>query len=125
MLKAKKINKGDIRRITAISKILGSKNKNKKKSMIESGFSLNYANNPSQFMNTKKVRKELDFLKYELERIQEQMDRTRNKAKYKELADTYQGFSKLSQLLGGNPTEKIQISVEDKDLIDRAFQNNT
>ena len=124
MLKAKKINKGDIRRTTAISKILGSKKKNIKKSMVEAGFSVNYADNPSQFMNTKKVKKELDWLKYEQEQIRDRMEKTRNKAKYKELGDTYQGLSKITQLVGGNPTERIIISSKDKEAIDKAFLDN-
>ena len=92
--------------------------------MVEAGFSVNYADNPSQFMNTKKVKKELDWLKYEQEQIRDRMEKTRNKAKYKELGDTYQGLSKITQLVGGNPTERIIISSEDKEAIDKAFLDN-
>ena len=123
-MKIKEISQSDKRRTTAISKILGSKGKNKKKSLIEAGFSVNYADNPSQFMNTKKVKKELDWLKYEQEQIRDRMEKTRNKAKYKELGDTYQRLNKITQLIGGNPTERIIISSEDKEAIDKAFLDN-
>lgn len=124
MIKQHIPSKNDIKRKTAISKILESKGKNKRKSLILAGYKENYADNPSQFMNTKKVRKELDWLKYEQEQIRERMEKTRNKAKYRELSDTYIGLSKITQLLGGNPTERIQISDEEKQKVDEAFNNN-
>ncbi len=115
---------GEIRRKSAISKIVERKGKNKGKSLRESGYSKKYATNPSQFLNTKKVRKELDFIKYEMDQIKIRMEKTRNKAKYKELADTYQGFSKINQLLGGNPTDRLVITSEEKAKVDEAFKLN-
>ena len=124
MIKQHIPSRNDIRRKTAISKILESKGKNKGKSLKEAGYSNNYAINPSEFLNTKKVKKELDWLKYEMEQIQLRMEKTRDKAKYKELGDTYQGFSKIQQLLGGGATERIVITDEERSAVDKAFNNN-
>ena len=92
--------------------------------MKEAQYSDNYANNPLQFMNTNKVKQELDWIKYEQERIRERMEKTRNKAKYKELGDVYQGIGKISQLIGGGATERIMITEEEKQKVDEAFNNN-
>ena len=115
---------GEIRRKTAIEKIIESKGKNKGKCLREAGYKKGYEVNPHEFMNTKKVRKELDFIKYEMDQIKLRMEKTRNKAKYKELADTYQGFSKINQLLGGNPTDRLVITSEEKAKVDEAFKLN-
>lgn len=116
--------KGEIRRKIALSKIIENKGKDKRKSMIRAGFKPSYADIPSQFMNTKKVRKELDWLKYEQEQIRLRMEKTRNKAKYKELGDLYLGLSKINQLLGGNPTDRLVITSEEKAKVDEAFKAN-
>lgn len=116
-------SKTAIKRKTALSKIIETKGMNISKCLKEADYSDAYAHNPQDFMNTKAVKKELDWLKYEQEQIRLRMEKTRNKAKYKELSDTYVGLSKINQLLGGNPTERIQISEEDKRMIDEAFKS--
>lgn len=115
----------DKRRAKAIELILANKGKNIQKCLIEAGYGKGYAHNPQDFLNTKEVRMKLDWLKYECEQLQIRMDKTRNKAKYKELSDTYVNLKKLHQLLGGNPTEIFKISDEEKAEVDRAFRDNS
>lgn len=126
MNRVKKIKQSpqSIRRTKALKLILDSKGKNKSKCLKEAGFSLAYAHNPQDFMNTTAVKKELDWLKYELEAIRERMEKTRSKAKYRELSDTYIGLSKINQLLGGNPTERLMITAKEREEVDQAFNNN-
>ena len=114
----------DKRRIKAIELILANKGKNIQKYLIEAGYSKEYAHNPSDFLNTKEVLKKLDWFKYECEAIKERMDKTRNKAKYKELSDSFSALTKLQQLLGGNPTEIFKITEEEKSAVDKAFKDN-
>lgn len=115
----------EVRRLKAIECILATKGKNIKKCLLEAGYGPAYAANSQHFMNTKEVRMKLDWFKYECEEIRKRMDKTRNKARYKELSDSYLGLKKLHQLLGGNPTEIIKITDKEKKAVDDAFGLNT
>ena len=109
------------KRKKAIEAIVITKGKRKDLSLLQAGYSEAYSGNPSQFMATNAVKKELNFLQYETDRIKERLEKTRNKAKYKELSDSYVGFKKLGQLIGGNPTERLVISAEERRAVDDAF----
>jgi len=117
-------SKNAVKREKALSRIIENKGKDKGKCLLEAGYSNNYAINPSDFMNTLAVRKELNFLQYETDRIKERLEKTRNRAKYKELTDSYIGFKKLGQLMGGNPTERLTITAEERQAVDEAFKAN-
>lgn len=122
-IKQKKAGEYEKKRLKAIELIVERKGKDKGRSLIEAGYSEKYAINPNQFLSTDKVKKELNFIEYEKERIKERLEKTRKKAKYKELSDSYLGFSKLNQLLGGGATERIVITPEEKKEVDNAFEN--
>jgi hypothetical protein len=126
MNRVKKIKQSNrsIKRTKALTSILENKGKNKFQSLKNAGYSINYAKNPKQFLETDAVKKELNFLEYETEQIKKRLEKTRNKAKYKELTDSYLGFKKLSQLIGGNPTERLQITAKEREEVDEAFNNN-
>jgi hypothetical protein len=122
-IKQKKAGSYEKKRLKAVELIIDSKGKNVGEQLKRAGYSDNYAHNPQNFLATDAVKKEIDFIKYEKAKIIERMDKTRKKAKYKELSDSYLGFSKLNQLLGGGATERIVITPTEKEEVDKAFNN--
>ena len=122
-IKQKKVAENTKRRMKAIELIVANKGKHKGESLVQAGYSDKYATNPNQFLKTDAVQRELDFLKYEQTKIKERMEKTRNKARYKELTDTYVNFKKLGQLIGGEATERIAITPEERKDVDDAFLN--
>ena len=114
----------NLRRKMTIEKILENKGKSVSRALKESGYAVNYAKNPKFFLNAKKTKALLGWIDYELQQIALRMDKTRNKAKYKELSDTFVNMKKLSQLIGGNPTERIELAPAQKEEIDNLFEEN-
>ena len=84
------------------------------KMMREVGYSKSYSEKPYLWFNTKAGKKFLDWLDYEIEKITIQMDKVRNKAKYRDLADTLVNLKKLQQALGGKPGEIIKFELTDE-----------
>lgn len=115
-------DKLDIRRVKALDGIIASRGVDKGKIMRDSGYSEAYAKNPRQFLNAKKTKSLLSWIDFELEEIAKRMDKTRNKAKYKELSDSFVNLKKLNQLIGGGATERLAITAEDKKQVDEAFE---
>jgi len=113
----------DIRRIEALDNIMANRGAKKGEAMRKAEYSKAYSKNPKQFLNAKKTKELLGWIDYELEQIAKRMEKTRNKAKYKELSDTFVNLKKLNQLLGGNATERIVITEAEKQEIDDAFDN--
>ncbi len=116
-------NDTSIRRKRTVMKMVANGGKQIGKTMEAEGYSKAYAHNPQKFLNAKKTKELLGWIDYELEQIASRMEKTRNKAKYKELSDTFVNLKKLNQLLGGQATERIVITPEDKKEIDDAFEN--
>ena len=114
----------DIRRKRAVEDILETQGRNLGASMRKAGYAENYARIPQIFMRTNKTKAMLDWINYEVEKCADRMDKTRSKAKYKELSDSLVNLKKLGQLLGGQATERIVISPEEKEEVDRAFNIN-
>jgi hypothetical protein len=112
----------DIRRVKTLEGIVASRGVGKGKIMKKEGYSKAYAKNPKQFLNCKKTQSLLGWIDFELKKIAERMDKTRNEAKYKELSDSFVNLKKLHQLLGGGVTDRIQITDEDKKAVDEAFE---
>jgi len=111
----------DLRRVEAVNKMVASGGAEKGKAMIESGYTKAYAKNPKKFLRCKKTQELLGWIDYEIAQIAKRMDKTRDKARYKELSDSFVNLKKLSQLIGGQATERIEISDKDKKEIDAVF----
>jgi len=113
----------DLRRIEAVNKMVENGGASKGKAMIESGYTEAYAKNPKKFLKCKKTQELLGWIDYEIQQIAKRMDKTRDKARYKELSDSFVNLKKLSQLIGGQATERIEISDKDKKEIDAVFND--
>jgi len=102
----------NIRRKRVICKLVEN-GRSVSRAMRESGYSKAYSKHPEKFLKTDKAKKELkpilERLKEERDAALEQMRKTRDKAKYNELSNTTEGFTKLLQLLEGKPTEIQEI----------------
>lgn len=114
----------NIRRKRAIEDIIATKGKSVGASMRKAGYGPGYSHNPQDFLNCAKTQKFIDWVNYELTKVAERMEKTRDKAKYKELADTFVNLKKLNLLLGGQATERIAISEEEKAEVDKVLDNN-
>jgi hypothetical protein len=117
-------NPANARRKAAIEDIIATKGKSVGESMRKAGYGPGYAHNPQDFLKCAKTQQFIDWVNYELEQVQDGMERTRNKAKYKELADTCVNLMKIKMLLGGQATERIVISEEEKAEVDSVLNNN-
>ena len=96
-------------------KLILENNGNVSKSLREAGYSDAYAKNPQQFRLTKAGQELIAWIDKECMQIRTAMKRTRNQAKYKELADTLIGLQKLSTstLTGKNEDDKdLMITIK-------------
>jgi len=84
------------------------------KMMREVGYSKSYSKKPKQWFNTKAGKDFLAWLDYEIEQVANRMNEERNKAKYKELADTLVNLKKLQQTLEGKPGEIVKFELTDE-----------
>lgn len=84
-----------------------------RKVLKESGYSQAYADHPSKFRKTKAGQDLMKWIDEENAEIRKCMKKTRNKAKYKELADVHTTQEKLKLLLKGEPTDRSEISIQD------------
>ena len=82
------------------------------KMMREVGYSKSYSKKPQQWFNTKPGKNFLAWLDCEIEQIANRMNEVRNKAKYKELADTLVNLKKLKQTLEGKPIEIEELTIK-------------
>jgi len=82
------------------------------KMMREVGYSKSYSKKPQQWFNTKAGKDFLAWLDYEIEQVANRMNEERNKAKYKELADTLVNLKKLKQTLEGKPIEIEELTIK-------------
>ncbi len=94
--------------------IVGNLGKSLRDAMIKSGYSVNYADNPQQFAMTRAGKEIGEWIEFEISKVQEEMNSKRNKANYKDLADTLMNLKKLNQLLIGKPTEIQETQIEDE-----------
>ena len=82
------------------------------------GYSDSVSKKPKKVTETKSYKKEIKPLIIRLEEerdaIIEQLKKTRNKAKYRDLIDGLDKTTKNIQLLSGKPTEKTDITLTDE-----------
>jgi len=96
--------------------------------LLDSGYSPNSADNPALITDSPTIQNGLkaftDKLKLKREKALDYLDDNKlKKSNGRDLAGIVDILTKNHQLLGGEPTERIKISDEDRKLIDEAFEN--
>jgi len=107
----KKVGSLSLRRDQALNDIL--KGKSPHKSLLDAGYSKYYAEQPGVFFKGKQVqdrlRERIDELSYERDQALSAMKGKREGASYSDLTGAVEKLTKLTQLLEGNPTERVEI----------------